>query len=71
MSNDNYEYDIFTSTYGSDIVDLFCDMKDTATFNGIKIFSDKTTGNLLEYFIYDNCVTNFQKYEEDNDEILY
>tara|TARA_B110000208_G_scaffold46545_1_gene61751 strand:+ start:223 stop:435 length:213 start_codon:yes stop_codon:yes gene_type:complete len=70
MSNDNYEYDIFTSTNGSNIIDLFCDMKDTASFNGIKIFSDKTTGNLLEYFIYDNCLINSFKHEEEIDDIL-
>jgi len=69
MSNDNYDYEIFTSTFGSDIEDLFFHMKDTATFNGMKMFSDKTTGNLLEYFIYDNLLINTVKHDDDIDEL--
>ena len=50
------DYDYFTLIQGSNIIDLFGDLKDTAYHNGVNIFRDNMTGNILEDFVFDNCI---------------
>jgi len=62
------DYDYFTLIQGSNIIDLFGDLKDTAYHNGVNIFSDNMTGNILEDFIFDNCIIkNPYKSKSDSD----
>ena len=50
------DYDYFTLKYGSDIMDLVQDLKGTADHNGVDIFRSDFTGDLLEDFIFNNCL---------------
>jgi len=63
ISND-YEY--FTSIYGSNIMDLFQDLKGTSDHNGVDIFRRDFTGDLLGDFIFNNCLISNPNYKYDD-----
>ena len=53
--------------YGSDVMDLFQDIKGTEDHNGVDIFRSNFTGDLLEDFIFNNCLIRNPNYKYESD----